>query len=103
MVSNITPEQAKVLGISNPHVPVLDDGDIPTDEQVAYGGDQYIWSDDVDEPANDAETARYWAAKHGEALSDLSAARFQRDIWSVFGFAIGVVCGAGLAALVVML
>lgn len=94
----------------NGRPPVLDDSDIPTDEQVAYGGDQYIWSDDVDEPTDDAESARYWAAKHGEALfdiqmlhTDLSAARFQRDIWSVFGFAIGVICGAGLAALVVML
>jgi hypothetical protein len=62
-----------------------------------------IWSD---EPiiTNDTDSARYWAAKHGEALqtiqdlrSDLSAARFERSVWWPLAFAVGVLCGMGLS------
>ena len=70
-------------------VPILDDRDIWTDEPVVK---------------SDADSARYWAAKHGEALqtiqdlrSDLSAARFERSVWWPLAFAVGVLCGVGLS------
>lgn len=76
--------------------PVLDDSDAPPVRD-------YLW---IDEPTSDAESARYWAARHGEQLSmiqdlqsDLSAARFQRDgLWPL-AFVVGVVVGIGLAVL----
>lgn len=61
-----------------------------------------IWSDPPVQSKADA--ARYWAAKHGEALqtiqdlrSDLSAARFERSVWWPLAFAVGVLCGVGLS------
>ena len=69
-------------------VPILDDRDIWTDAPVVR---------------TDADAARYWAAKHGEALqaiqdlrSDLSGARFERDIWWPLAFAVGLLTGWGL-------
>ena len=69
--------------------PILDDRDVWTDEPVVR---------------TDAEAARYWAAKHGETLqtiqdlrSDVSGARFERDIWWPLAFCVGVLCGAGLS------
>lgn len=67
---------------------ILDDRDVWTDEPVVR---------------TDADAARYWAAKHSETLqtiqdlrSDLSAARFERDIWWPLAFCVGVLCGVGL-------
>lgn len=80
-----------------PRPPVLDD--------LAYGVrlTNDVWTDVDDE----AEPARYWAAKHGEALSDiqqmrsdLSTARFERDIWWPLAFCVGVLCGVGLTYVV---
>lgn len=84
-------------------VPVLDD--IRSDHNIDANKDGYfdIWSD---EPiiTNDTDAARYWAAKHGEALqtiqdlrSDLSAAWFERSVWWPLAFAVGVLCGVGLS------
>jgi len=68
--------------------PILDDRDVWTDAPVVR---------------TDADAARYWAAKHGEALqtiqdlrSDLSGARFERDIWWPLAFAVGLLTGWGL-------
>lgn len=84
-----TPRDA--LGMHYPRppvVPVLDDHEIWSDPPVK----------------SDADSARYWAAKHGEALqtiqdlrSDLSAARFERSVWWPLAFAVGVLCGMGVS------
>lgn len=72
--------------------PILDDRDVWTDQPAVR---------------TDADAARYWAAKHGETLqtiqdlrSDLSGARFERDIWWPLAFCVGVLCGAGLTWLI---
>lgn len=72
-------------------------------ERMTHDATDYPWTDDV---RNDAEAARYWAAKHGEALSDIqdirasvSLALAQRDMWWPCAFAVGVLCGIGLAVL----
>lgn len=75
--------------------PILDDARRSNDAS------QY-WSDPPVQ--SKADSARYWAAKHGEALqtiqdlrSDLSAARFERSVWPSLAFAVGVLCGMGLS------
>lgn len=75
--------------------PILDDIRRPNDASR-------YWSDPPVQ--SDADDARYWAAKHGEALqtiqdlrSDLSAARFERSVWWPLAFSVGVLCGVGLS------
>ena len=98
-----TPHDA--LGMRYPRPPV-----VPIIDDIRKGDamERYdIWSDHDNVVQNDADAARYWAAKHGEALqtiqdlrSDLSAARFSRDIWWPLAFAVGVLCGVGLSYVV---
>ena len=58
-----------------------------------------MWID----PHDDEPSRIYWMDQYQEQLavtqalrSDLSAARYQRDIWWPLGFCVGLICGIGL-------
>jgi hypothetical protein len=76
------------------HAPVLDDGAVPA-------ASDYPWTDDGD-PHDTPGSRRYWIEQYQEQLavtqalrSDLSGARFERDIWWPLAFCVGVLCGLG--------
>lgn len=61
----------------------------------------YTWTDDAD-PHDTPGSRRYWIEQYQEQLevtqalrSDLSGARFERDIWWPLAFCVGVLCGLG--------
>lgn len=82
-----------------PRPPILDD--------LAYGVRMTndVWVDD--DPHDTAASRRYWMDQCQEQLavtqqlrSDLSAARYERDIWWPLAFGVGVLCGMGLTYVV---
>ncbi len=73
----------------------------PTVEVLDDTGTEITWND---EPL--APSERYWIEQYQEQLTttqelrtDLSSARFQRDVWSGLAFCVGVLCGIGLTVL----
>lgn len=77
-------------------VDVLDDTDIPA-------GSDYLWADTrPDWPAIATDRAATIIRQTQELRQTSRALRealMQRDLWSVLAFAVGVVCGVGLAVL----